>query len=61
MFLPIDKVWLGMAVVPAITSNTMYLRLFPLLLILLLAISSCTFRRSNPRLMEIECKLDSFP
>ena len=39
----------------------MYLRLFPLLLILLLAISSCTFRRSNPRLMEIECKLDSFP
>ena len=42
-------------------NSTMNIRLFSLLLILLLAIPSCTFRRSNPRLMEIECKLDSFP
>ena len=39
----------------------MNIRLFSLLLVLLLAIPSCTFRRSNPRLMEIECKLASFP
>ena len=39
----------------------MKFRTLTLLPLFLLAVVSCTFRRSNPQLTEIERRLDSFP